>query len=153
MIRRLLIAPLLGVLLAAGLSLIGPTTPAANAEITANGCATRAEWRQVTRGMTLSRARNIIDHRGRLTDQTVYSDGDEYRTYKFRQCRRTWANSSLYLNVSLTEHEEWVPNEYCEWYDYDYDGYDDEYVCEDYGYYETYYSTPFRVRSKYAYWS
>jgi hypothetical protein len=154
MIRRHLTALLLAVLVATGLTLIGPTsTTTAHAAITKNGCATKYEWRRVKRGMTLARARNIIDHRGRLTDQTEYSDGDEWRTYKFRQCGRSWRNSSLYLSVSLTERRTWVPDEYCYWEDYDYDGYDDEYVCEDYGYYETYYTTPFRVRSKLAYWS
>jgi len=154
MIRRIIITPLLGVLLAAGLALVGPaSTPAAEAAITKNGCATRAEWRKIKRSTPLSRARSIIGHRGRLTDSTEYSDGDEYRTYKFRQCGRSWWRSSLYLTVSLSEKRYWVDESYWDpCYDWDYDNNCFGEWVED-GYYETYYDTPFRVRSKYAYWA
>ena len=144
--KKYLGAALVAVLMTLGLQ---ASTSPADARITKTGCATKAEWRTVKYGQTLYKARYIIDHKGKLVDENSYSDGDEYRTYKFRQCNRSWSNSYLYVTVSLSERRYWVEDIEC--YDWDGDGWEED--CEDYGYYETYYDTPFRVRSKDAYWS
>jgi hypothetical protein len=106
------------------------------------GCITRTEYRAVKLGTGLARARQIIGATGRTTYSTQFSDGDEWRTVEFRQCRRTWGGSSVSFDFEMTEREVWVPDMYC-----------DEFGCEDWGSYETQYVAPLRVSSKYAYWS
>jgi hypothetical protein len=134
-------------LVAAGLATV-PTTPAEAANATP-GCITRTEFRKVTRGTTLPRARQIIGARGRVTSSYNFSDGDAWRTVEFRQCGRSWARSSVSLSFEKTEREVWVSDVYC--YDWDGDGYEED--CEDYGGYETVYRLPFVMTSKSAYWS
>lgn len=119
--------------------LVASPAEAANAT---PGCITRAEFRAVKRGMTLTRARRIIGATGRVTSASDYSDGDGWRSVEFRQCRRSWSWSSVSFDFEKTEREVWVSDWYC-----------DDWGCEDWGGWETRYSQPFRVTSKYAYWS
>lgn len=106
------------------------------------GCITKTEFRAVTRGTTLRRATEIIGALGRTSSSSTFSDGDVWRTVDFRQCGRTWYRSSVSFDFEATEREVWVSDWYC-----------DSYGCEDWGSYETRYSLPLTVTSKYAYWS
>lgn len=114
---------------------------AASASRGTPGCITKAEFRRVTKKTTIKRARRIIGAKGRLTSSDSYSDGDASRAYDFRQCGQRWSMSSISLSFEKTERRVWVSDWYC------YDGY-----CEDWGGYETKYSKPFILTSKYAYW-
>jgi hypothetical protein len=119
--------------------LLAPPAQAADAT---PGCITKSEFRAVTKGTTLSRATRIIGATGRTTSSSHFSDGDGWRTVEFRQCRRTWSRSSVFLDFEKTEREVYVEDWYC-----------DSWGCEDWGYWETRYSTPYRMTSKWAYWS
>lgn len=95
------------------------------------GCITKYEFRKVTKGTALRRARRIIGATGKLTYSSSFSDGDVWRTFDFRQCGRRWSNSSVSLDFESTEREVWN----AEW-----------------GWYDTVYTFPLRMQSKYAYW-
>lgn len=77
-----------------------------------------------------------------------FPDGDRWMSVDFRQCGRSWALSSVSVSLEKTEREVWVSDWVC--FDWDGDGIEED--CEDWGGYETRYSNPMRVTSKYAYW-
>lgn len=140
---RRISATLTGLATAAALT-VAPVivvAPAASAAGGTPGCITKAEFGAVKMGMTLRKARQIIGAQGRTTSSNTFSDGDTWRTIDFRQCRRTWAQSSVSIDFESTEKEEWVEDWYC-----------DSSGCEDWGGFETVYTMPLRVSGKYAYW-
>jgi hypothetical protein len=94
--RRLLLG------LTATAALVGGTTvlaTPADAAIGDNRCITRAEFRAVTKGTTITRAHNVIDYRG---SQTWYSSGypGEYgwpaeQSREYRQCGSKYGSASV----------------------------------------------------------
>lgn len=75
-----------------------PTASAAKAD---GGCVTRAELDKVDDGATRAEVRKVVGARGRLVTNSPFGDGDVWRTYAYRQCGRTWAQSKVSITFSL----------------------------------------------------
>ncbi len=56
--------------------IIGLVPAAAQAANATPGCITKTEFRAITKGTTLKRARQIVGATGRTTYSTEFSDGD-----------------------------------------------------------------------------
>jgi hypothetical protein len=107
----------------------------------AGGCVTRKEFRQVHQDDSIGYVRAMFGTRGRTTSTNYFSDGDVWKTVEFRQCGKTWRRSAIMLSFSKRAHDEYVSDWEC------YDG-----DCYDFGYYETVYSGPLSLDSKFAVW-
>lgn len=147
--RKTLIA--LALAFVAAPTAIVATATAADAAPRNQACMTKAEFRRIGEGDTISRVRSIAGTRGRLGSFNIFSDGDTWETREYRQCGKSWSRSAITVSFESTEYDEWISDPYC-YSDYDYNGYYVGETCDDYGYYSTGYRNPLIVSSKSAYW-
>ncbi|MBM9458439.1 hypothetical protein JK386_00810 [Nocardioides sp. zg-536] len=152
LIATLLTAGALSLGLQATPAITASAEAAAVAKPSTKKCVNKARFRKIKKGMSVAKVRRIAKHRGRIESDATYSDGDRNLTLRFRQCGTSWRYSSIYVSFESTEYRRYVRNDVCYWEDTNWDGSDDTYVCDDYGYWETVYGGPLKVTGKSAYW-
>jgi hypothetical protein len=110
-------------------------------------CITKKEFRKIHKNQSISRVRQIVGARGKITSDSSFSDGDRYTSVDFRQCGGGYGSATI--SFENTERTTYVPDVQCD--DWDGDGYEED--CTDWGSDETTYSAPLIVTSKSAWWS